>query len=122
MPITVLPKDITPAMRPFLMAVGNADGTVTLYYPGDTLPTFNPGQPVLEATQYQLRLSLVRLNRWTQFKTAYATLTDEEKIILDHRRVIRRNDPVMIKVMTTAGATSAQIDALFVYAQTVADE
>lgn len=122
MPITLLPQNITPAMRPFRMAVGNPDGTVTLYYPGDVLPVFIPGPVILSATQYQLRIALVELNRWAAFKTAYATLTEREKIILDHRRIIRRNDPVIIKVLNAAGATPAQMNALFEYAQNVTDE
>ena len=39
---TLQADQITDADRPFLMAVGHADGTVSLYYPGDTLPDFSP--------------------------------------------------------------------------------
>jgi len=43
---TKLPSEVTDADRPFLTARGNADGTVTLYYPGDDIPPL----PVVEAS------------------------------------------------------------------------
>jgi len=38
MSITKPADQVTDADRPFLCSRGNADGTVTLYYPGDTIP------------------------------------------------------------------------------------
>ena len=40
MPVTKPADQVTDADRPFVCARGNADGTVTLYYPGDTIPPF----------------------------------------------------------------------------------
>ncbi len=39
---TIPVNQVSDSDRPFLMSVGNADGTVTLYYPGDVLPDFSP--------------------------------------------------------------------------------
>jgi len=38
MPITKPADQVTDADRPFVCSRGNADGTVTLYYVGDTVP------------------------------------------------------------------------------------
>lgn len=38
MPRTIPIGSVGPSDRPFLLSVVNGDGTVTLYYPGDTLP------------------------------------------------------------------------------------
>ena len=122
MPKIIRISELTTADRNFVLSINNNDGTVTLYYRGELLPVFAQPPIVLHATQYQLRISLIELNRWAAFKTAYAALTEKEKIILDHRRVFRRNDPVLIKALNAAGATPAQITALFEYAQNVVDE
>lgn len=58
---TLQASQVTDADRPFLLAVGHADGTVTLYYEGDELPALPvvPETPTryISAADYRARFT-----------------------------------------------------------------
>lgn len=58
---TLFASQVTDADKPFLLAVGHADGTVTLYYEGDTFPSMptapEPATRYISAAEYRARFT-----------------------------------------------------------------
>lgn len=119
---TLHPKDITAADRPFMAARGNADGTVTLYYPGDAVPALTQtGAPNCPAsvTNRQFRLALTHAGLRAAAE-AYVTAGSQDlKDWWAYEQDIQRQHPLILAAMAALGVTDAQADAVFSLAQTL---
>lgn len=121
-----MPKTITPppgeADKGFSVSRGNPDGTVTLYYPGDTVPPLPPSPPSIpaEVTMRQARLALHAAGKLSAVEAAIDSMPEPQKtqarITWDHSQTVQRYNGLVSQMGPALGLTSAQIDALFIAA------
>lgn len=119
---TLNPQDITAADRPFMAARGNADGTVTLYYQGDTIPP-SPSLPTLNCppsvTNRQFRLALTRVGLRAAAEAYVAAGSQDLKDWWLCEPDIQRQHPLILAAMAALGVTDAQADAVFTLSETL---
>lgn len=119
---TLRPHDITASDRTFVAARGNADGTVTLYYAGDTIPSLpQTGAPNCPAsvTNRQFRLALTRAGLRAAAEAYVAAGNQDLKDWWLCEPDIQRQHPLILAAMAALGVTDAQADAVFTLAVTL---
>ena len=116
MPITLPAAEVTDEHRPFLYAQGHADGTVTLYYPGDTLPVSPPAPPtprLVSVQEFRSRftdaeLASIALSTDVQVRVLLLKLQTRSDVDLDDPQVSQGLDLLISKTLL-ATSRKAQI-------------
>jgi hypothetical protein len=112
--------EITDADRPFECSVGHADGTVTLYYEGDELPSITVASPPAcpeSVTMRQARLALLGAGKLAAVATAIDALPEPHRtaaqITWEYSADVERHNGLVAQLGPALGLTDTQIDALF---------
>ena len=104
-----------------------ADGTVLVYMPGDTLPPDpEPGPPPVpaEVTMRQARAVLIVRGLLPQVEAAIDAIPDATQRALarnewERSTVVQRNRGLVVQMAGALGLSSEQIDALFIAAAAI---
>lgn len=87
------------------------------------VPTPRPPDVPAEVTMRQARLALMASGKLTQVNALIAAMPgangDAARIEWEFSSVVKRNQPLVLALGPTLGLTSAQLDSLFVLAQTL---
>lgn len=114
-------SEVTDADRPFITARGNADGTVTLYYPGDTIPLM-PEPPAAPAcpqsvTMRQARLALLAMGKLAAVTAAINALPSPQReaaqIEWEYSGEVHRDRALVRSLAPALGLDDAALDGLF---------
>lgn len=116
---TLLASEVTDADRPFLASRGHADGTVTLYYEGDTIPPIPVGTTGVTVDARQFRQALTKANLRASAEALVAASSQDVKDWYEYAPEFTSNHPVLIAMAAQMGKTQADIDALFALAMTL---
>lgn len=101
-----------------------SNGTWTAYEPGDTLPADPaPSTAPQEVTMRQARLALLGAGKLSAVDAAINALPEPQKtaarIEWEYSGTVRRNQPLVLALAPALGLTDAQLDALFVAAESL---
>ena len=103
-----------------------ADGTVRVYMPGDTLPPAPPpGPPPVpeEVTMRQARLALHGAGLLAAVEAAIDALPDPPRaaarIEWGHSQAVQRRRGLVVQMGAKLGMSEAQLDALFIAAAAI---
>lgn len=113
---TLLPSQISDADRPFVAARGNADGTVTLYYPGDVIPPLDLGptvEPGIVVTPRQFRQALTRAGLRTAVDAFVAAQPQDIKDWYEYATEFDSSHPVVAGMALAMGKTPEEVNAVF---------
>jgi len=102
-----------------------ADGMWRAYEPGDTLPTPPdvPYVPPAEVTMRQARLALLQAGKLAAVDAAINALPEPTKtaarIEWEYSGTVRRRQPLVLALAPALGLNDAQLDALFIAAESL---
>lgn len=109
-----------------LRAALQANGTVLVYMPGDTLPADpEPGPPPVppSVTMRQARLALLGAGKLALVDAAINSLPEpartQARITWDYSSEVQRHNGLVSQMAPALGLSSAQIDALFIAAAAI---
>jgi len=110
---------VTDADRPFVCSRDNGDGTVTLYYDGDTIPPLTVVIGLPPVTGRQLLQALTALGLRSAFVTQLALQTQDAQDWWNREILMDRLHPNVEAMRVAMGRTQAQVDALWNKAATL---
>lgn len=120
MPKTVAPEALTATDFPCAFSRENSDGTITLYYEGETPPPLQFAvTPNIVLTPRQFLQALTRANLRDAVEHTIAAADQDTKDWYYRATEFESSHPVLLAMAAALGKTQADIIALFELGQTL---